>query len=289
MRLKNMNKFSPTRFTKSSIAVVITNLALAIYPNVTFGETTLSGSILLEDALEDSSFGYDGEIGLNNWANLDPEWSTCGDGSLQSPINIRRHENRKRGKRLDLQYYDTNIEVLNNGHTIELKYEPGSEININGQRYELKQFHFHTPSEHTFAGGAHFPLEMHLVHSSADGSLAVVGVMIRTGRENRALPDNERFEQLIPQVASTTYSFDDRINVEDLLPKNMKAYAYSGSLTTPPCSEGVSWFVMKQSVRWSEEQVSILTNALGRLSYASEDGNNNRPIQPRNGRDVKLR
>jgi len=165
--------------------------------------------------------------------------------------------------------------VVNNGHTIQVNYNEGSSIKVDGMTFELKQFHFHGPSEHTI-NGQYFELEMHLVHQSADGSLAVVGVLIREGAENPAFAP---FSDHLPTKSGEEYSSQDTINADDLLPASRLSYRYSGSLTTPPCSEGVKWLVLTTPIEMSGTQIA---------SFKDIIQNNNRPVQPHNGRDIMI-
>jgi carbonic anhydrase len=181
------------------------------------------------------------------WGEYFPE---C-NGFKQSPVNI---QNIKKSVHSEFvfEYEDTPLSVLNNGHTIEVEYEAGSSMTINGDQYRLLQFHFHSPSEHLVDGMA-YPMEMHLVHVNSSGALAVIGVLIESGDENKA------FEKVIsnaPELPGLNEVEHKYVNVSNLLPDNTHEYFnYSGSLTTPPCSEGVGWFAMKHSIELSENQI----------------------------------
>ena len=129
---------------------------------------------------------------------------------------------------------------------------------------------------------------MHLVHRSAEGKLAVVAILINQGEENPAIPDMRRIEQLLPRAEGVKYFLDAGFNVGDLLPDDRRAYAYKGSLTTPPCSEDVQWLVIKEPIEFSAAQVEAFNDALDNLEFASDAGTNNRPAQPLNGRRVRL-
>ena len=146
---------------------------------------------------------------------------------------------------LVFDYHETPLAVENNGRVIEVPYEGGSTLTIGGEVYELLQFHFHSPSEHAFEGGGRFPLELHAVHRNAQGELAVVGIMIRRGAENPGFPTGRFLRQALPRVEGVEFEFpQETLNLADLLPPaGARAYRYSGSLTTPPCSEGVRWHV----------------------------------------------
>jgi len=166
-------------------------------------------------------------------------------------------------------------------------YTPGSSLIVDGNAFEVKQFHFHTPSEHTTEQGAHYPIEMHIVHQNNEGNNAVVSVMIRPGATNPALDALGQLPQLIPLAAGVTYNFNTlSINVGDLLPATRHFSHYTGSLTTPPCTEGVAWYILQTPIEMSEDQIRILRSALNQLTSASSSGTNNRPTQPLNERTI---
>ena len=163
-------------------------------------------------------------------------------------------------------------EVVNNGHAIQVNYDAGSSITVDGIQFELKQFHFHSPSENQIDGKS-FPLEAHLVHADKNGNLAVVSVMYDEGKDNAVvgaawskMPKKEGGKNALPSKAAAT----------GLLPDSRDYYRYNGSLTTPPCSEGVRWIVMKKAMTVSKAQVETFKSTLG---FA-----NNRPVQPVNAR-----
>jgi len=163
-------------------------------------------------------------------------------------------------------------EVFNNGHTIQVNYLPGSSIDIDGQSFELKQFHFHAPSENHINGSSS-PLEVHYVHANDKGQLAVVAVMFKEGNENKPLKGAWLG---MPKIAGDKVSYHSNFNAKYLLPDNKDYYRFNGSLTTPPCSEGVRWLVMKDSLEASKQQIEKFTQLIGH--------DNNRPIQPLNAR-----
>lgn len=223
-------------------------------------------------------FEYQGEAGedeTQEWAELSEHYETCATGQAQSPIDLTS------AAPADLEnvvfaYGETAVTIINNGHTIQVDRITGSQITLNSVDYQLKQFHFHAPSEHTLDGQS-FPIEMHLVHKSADGKLAVVGVFITEGAENPAfapvwshLP-NEESPGLIATGAT--------VQVAGLLPAEQTIYRYSGSLTTPPCSENVTWSVMSQPVEMSAGQIATFTAIIS---------GNNRPVQPVNEQGLQV-
>ncbi len=219
-------------------------------------------------------WGYSGETGPAHWGSLAPEFKMCGEGKSQSPINITGAVKGDLPE-LKFNYDDSDLHLVNNGHTIKADYSSGSSISVGGDRYNLLQFHFHSMSENAIEGEL-FPLEAHLVHANAAGELAVVGVMFKEGEANPLL---EKLWKYTPSKANSTMSVSGSIKVTDLLPKSPAYYAFTGSLTTPPCTEGVRWMVLKQQVTASQEQIAKFRNYF--------DGHDtNRPVQPLYGRTV---
>ncbi len=215
-------------------------------------------------------WSYSGKEGPDNWGRLSKDYHMCRQGAEQSPIDIGGTAGFDGATvtPIDFDYHLNPVEILNNGHTIQVNYAPGSGITVRGKRFELLQFHFHTPSEHA-VGGQRAPMEAHLVHKSADGELAVVGVMMQEGAENMALSE---FWGLMPHKAGETKRGKSTlINARDLLPHDAGFYRYMGSLTTPPCSEGVNWYVMAEPVSVSAAQLQQFETMIGA---------NARPVQP---------
>ena len=215
-------------------------------------------------------WSYEGDSAPDTWAVCNGD---CG-GMHQSPIDISNSTQDFDLTALSTSYNNVPIDIFNNGHTVEFSYAEGSALNLNGESFELLQFHFHTDSEHT-VNGNHFPMECHLVHqNSASGALAVVSVLIEEGEENEFLAT---FSDNYPENEGDTFTSEALVNVEHLLPENGAYYNYSGSLTTPPCSEEVSWFVMKNPVQASSTQISNMHAILS---------DNYRPTQALNGRII---
>ncbi|MBP5985661.1 MAG: carbonic anhydrase family protein [Azonexus sp.] len=216
---------------------------------------------------------YEGVGGPENWAKLDPKNKTCAIGERQSPIDI------KDGIKVDLEpikfaYRPSTFRIVDNGHTIQVEIGESS-ISLTGKTYELVQFHFHRPSEEK-VNGQRFDMVVHLVHKSDDGQLAVVAVLLERGTENpfiQTLWNNMPLEKNQPVAPPTTL-----VDLNTLLPATRNYYTYMGSLTTPPCSEGVLWLVMKQPVQVSQDQINIFSRLYK---------NNARPIQPAGGRLIK--
>lgn len=212
---------------------------------------------------------YSGESGPENWGDLDPSFVLCKDGTSQSPIDLTNATSTELEDHR-IVYRDTPLVIINNGHTIQVDYSGNSYMRLDKERYRLLQFHFHTPSEHTKDGQA-YPMEAHLVHMNDNGQLAVIGVHMKVGDTNRFLEDiwaNMPSEEGEIEV-------DKEINVKDFLPDEDGHYNYSGSLTTPPCSEGVNWIVLHKAVEISLQQLQ---------AFQAIFPMNARPVQPLNDR-----
>jgi len=241
----------------------------------------LLSSLLVASSLLASShathWGYTGHEGPSNWGDLDSKYTMCKAGSSQSPINISKAVTIESDDLKDIKFnYRTGASgVVNNGHTVQVNVKGGSFITVDGIKFSLKQFHFHTPSENQIEG-KNFPLEAHFVHASEDGKLAVVAVMFEDGKENPIL---KKIWNKMPHNAGKTAScgLPSKV-INDLLPKEREYYRFSGSLTTPPCSEGVRWFVMKDYSHISAAQ----TKEFLELFHHA----NNRPVQAINARKV---
>ncbi|MFT5700999.1 MAG: carbonic anhydrase [Desulforhopalus sp.] len=222
-------------------------------------------------AAEKVHWGYTGETAPANWGKLAPEFSICASGKNQSPINLTGMVEGELPP-LTVAYKVGGNEVVNNGHTIQVNYVPGSTISVNNATYELKQFHFHSPSENNIENTS-YPMEAHFVHADKDGNLAVVAVMYETGKHNTEL---EKAWELMPVNTDGKQALMTEVDANVLLPANRDYYRFNGSLTTPPCSEGVKWFVLKTVDTASKEQI-------GKFAHTIHH-DNNRPIQPVNAR-----
>ncbi len=217
-------------------------------------------------------WGYTGDAGADRWGRLSPDFALCDSGKNQSPIDITGALDTSL-KPLRMHYGKTMYEVIHNGHTVQVNSQPGSVLHLEGKEYELKQVHFHAPSENHIDGKS-FPMEAHFVHADAEGNLAVVGVMFETGDKNEALA---RYWQHMPGKHSRK-PLKKTVQAGGLLPENLEDYyRFNGSLTTPPCSEGVKWMVLKTPVMASDKQIQQFTEAVGV---------NNRPVQPINARVI---
>jgi len=216
---------------------------------------------------------YSGSEGPEHWAEIDKSFSACGAGREQSPIDIQATRTADLPP-IQFAYQPVPLHVVNNGHTIQVNYAPGSFITVGARRYQLMQFHFHHPSEEHIDGKT-YEMVAHLVHADPSGNLAVVAVLLDSGAANPAiaglwqhLPDHEGPEQRLDAV---------KIDVTGLLPQTRGYYTFAGSVTTPPCSEHVTWFVLKTPTKISAAQAK---------TFATLYPLDARPVQPLNGREV---
>lgn len=239
--------------------------------------TVFVGVFFLASPFSEASGGkahwsYSGHSGPNNWGNLSPEYFLCREGKHQSPIDISRTEPNKLHP-IKTHYNGTPVKVLNNGHAIQVNYNPGSYMAIGSHKYNLLQFHFHSPSENT-VNGRPFDMEMHLVHKADNGQIAVLAVFLKKGKNNTAL---QKIWDSMPASVGQTKSSGASINVTELLPSTESYWHFTGSFTTPPCTEHVVWIVLQNTVTVSESQVNKF------LSIIGEDA---RPVQPVNWRTI---
>ena len=223
-------------------------------------------------AQEGVDWSYKGESGPEHWGDLSPEFAACSKGVEQSPIDIPASAPVNPAD-IAFNYKSKALEIFNNGHTVQVAYTNGGWITLEGVAYNLEQFHFHAASEHAI-GGARTPLELHLVHKNARGGLAVIGVLLKAGAENLAYaPVMQSLPAQVSQQATLVRGVT--VDANQLLPAQRSYWRYDGSLTTPPCSEGVKWLVMNTPVELSEAQIAAFTTIFK---------NNARPVQPLNSR-----
>ncbi len=216
---------------------------------------------------------YEGDGGPENWGDLKEEYATCKIGTAQSPIDVSAGTDSE-FRELGASYTSVPLSVLHNGHTVQFNTDGAGAIVLGGVTFKLAQVHFHAPSEHT-VDHTHAPLEAHFVHKSDSGALAVVGVFLYPGASNPAL---EALMLHLPEHETPVATYEDvKINPSDLLPKDQHFTWYLGSLTTPPCSEGVNWHVMRTSIEASKEQIDRMASVMGM---------NARPVQDVHGRRV---
>ncbi len=227
---------------------------------------------------EHAHWSYHGSDGPTVWGTLSPEYAECGRGTRQSPIDlpvaVGVEAPSEAPAALRAAHHEHVIDVINDGHTVKVVYDDGDDLMLGDKTYSLVQYHFHAPSEHT-VGGAHFPLELHLVHRAQDGALAVLAVLLEKG------PHNDNFDPVLthlPQVTGGAEHVEHvAIDVDQMLPHTRSVFSYTGSLTTPPCTEGVRWLVMRVPVSLDAGQINRLADLLH---------DNARPVQPLGERRV---
>ncbi|STQ85903.1 carbonic anhydrase family protein [Helicobacter muridarum] len=221
-------------------------------------------------------WSYSGESGPKMWGELDPSYSACKMEKFQSPINILDSKTTKSSANFILKnaYTVNSKDIVNNGHTIQVNFNPGNSLVFDGVSYDLVQLHFHTPSENQLNNRS-FPAEVHMVHKDSSGNLLVVGVFIKQGNTNLAL---QSILKAAPNKPNTKIDFKD-ISLSSLLPQNIAYYQFQGSLTTPPCSGNVTWVVMRDSIDASKSQIHALNEIMK---------DNARDVQPLNGRTISI-
>jgi len=213
-------------------------------------------------------WGYEGDMGPEKWGK---EFPTCSAGKSQSPLDIKGPFVKSRVV-VSADYKEGPLKMLNNGHTIQVVVTPGSKLRIDGIAHELLQFHFHRPSEEKIDGKP-MAMVVHFVHKNAEGKLAVLGVLLKEGNEN---PGIKTLWANLPKEEGVEYAPDGvNFNPGNLLPREFDFYSYEGSLTTPPCTEGVRFFILKTTVNIAKEQVQAFPFKM-----------NARPVQPLNGREL---
>jgi len=218
-------------------------------------------------------WSYEGEAGPANWGKINPAWAKCGNGNRQSPIDIRD------GMKVDLEqitfdYHPSSFNVTDNGHTVQVMVGSGNFITVANRTYELVQFHFHRPSEERINGKG-FEMVMHLVHKDSEGRIAMLALLLERGKPQPVIQtvwNNlplEKFDTAAPSTA---------LDPMDLIPARREYFTFMGSMSTPPCQEGVLWLVMKEPVQASPAQMALFSRL-----YPL----NARPAQPSNGRIIK--
>ncbi len=218
-------------------------------------------------------WGYDGPDGPGHWGAISPDFATCGTGKAQSPIDIGAFDAHG-ATTISTDYHAGPLTLLNNGHTVQANFAPGSKLTSGGHDFTLIQVHFHTPSEH-IVSGKHYPLVAHFVHADSHGALAVLGVFFEEGAAN---PELAKLVAAAPAHPETAHAVDGAtLDPNGLVPTSHSVYRYSGSLTTPPCTEGVNWHVAMEHMTASGEQIAALHAIMG---------NNARPVQALNDRHL---
>lgn len=221
---------------------------------------------------ETTHWDYDGQEGPEHWGEIHPEYDICDRGQNQSPINLVADVHADLPK-LEFEYDNRGIlKEVNTGHAIQESVPPGNYVFIEEDRFELKQFHFHSPSEHLVEDES-FPMEVHLVHQNEQGQYVVIGLLFVEGERNEVM---DRLPSFRRERGENPYG--DTVSVDELVTDRGDYFLYNGSLTTPPCTEGVKWIVIKQPIIASPEQIEHYHDLLG--------FDNNRPIQPHNSRII---
>jgi carbonic anhydrase len=221
-----------------------------------------------------ANWSYDGKTGPLNWAHLDPAYAACGHGKEQSPIDIRGAHLDKALKPIEFHYISGAMTLTNTGHTIQVTPPAGSYIVADGVRYNLVQFHFHHPGEETVKGKLP-DMDIHFVHKSADGKIAVIAVRLNEGNANAVLAS---LWPHLPQKVGATDKTTEEMSPAGLLPQDRGYWTYEGSLTAPPCTEGVRWFVFEEQAELSRDQLK---------AFATLYKINSRMVQATRGRKIE--
>jgi carbonic anhydrase len=237
---------------------------------------TLFGTVAIvaQEGERHVHWAYNGKDGPKKWGTLDPAYAECKLGHHQSPIDIH-HTEKAALPPIQFDYKSSPLSIVDNGHTVMVNYAPGSFITVGDHRYQLTQFHFHHPSEEHINGKG-FDMVIHLVHSDGKGNLAVVAVLLKPGKANTAL---EAVWDHLPKVKNKVTAVESvSVNAADLLPADRGYYTFEGSLTTPPCTEPVTWFVLKAPEEISNGEVEV---------FARLYPHDSRPVQKLDGRVVR--
>lgn len=233
------------------------------------------------DSVRPSEWGYEGSLSPEHWSELNPAYETCAAGRMQSPVDIdtssamtvsRGHTVAYEESDLTVAHHAQVHDILDNGHTIQVDIDEGSVLRTLRDTYHLKQFHFHSPSENRIDGKV-YPLEAHFVHQSDSGQLAVISAFYEEGAHHAQL--EMIIEHFPSEKGKLTILEDESVDPNLHLPSNHDAYHFYGSLTTPPCTEGVEWLILKEVSQASPAQLQVFSERL----Y-----HNNRPVQAWNDR-----
>lgn len=214
---------------------------------------------------------YDGAEGPDHWGELEAAYGACSAGKNQSPVNLTGFTKAELAP-IQFDYKTSGDQIINNGHTVQVNFAEGSAITVNGHAFGLKQFHVHAPSENQINGKS-FPMEAHFVHADANGNLAVVAVMFEEGATNAEL---EKAWKAMPHQADEKVALNENVLGTAIMPEDKSYYRFNGSLTTPPCTEGVTWLVLKKPVSASKKQIEEFMHVMHH--------HNNRPVQLTNAR-----
>lgn len=243
--------------------------------SISFNKSVIAGALLAlagTAVAGEGHWSYEGKEAPEHWGSLKNEFALCKQGVNQSPIDIRALADADLSP-LQLDYQGKVASVINNGHTLQANFGTGNQLTLEGNSFELKQVHMHAPSENTI-NGKQYPLEAHFVHADADGRLAVIGIMFEEGASN---PGFAALAPAYPAKASDAVPFGAELSPKAFFPQSLDYFRFNGSLTTPPCSEGVRWVVLKQVQTLSADELKAFTSVYS---------NNARPVQPVNARIV---
>jgi carbonic anhydrase len=251
--------------------------ASAAAPTSTPSTATIDAGAAAAEPPAHVAWGYTGDGAPDKWGDLEPNFTLCKDGKAQTPIDISGKVAKSPAlKGLVFQYPTIPLAIFNNGHTVQVPNLGPAAVAEGQKKWNLLQFHFHAPSEHTL-DGKQYDAEVHFVHANDKGELAVVGVFVKKGKENAAL--KAVFDNAPSDVGTSPKPVAGAtVNLKAVLPANPGYFTYDGSLTVPPCSEGVTWFVMKAPIEASAEQIAKF--------HEVTHGDTDRPVQPLNGRKV---
>ena len=264
------------------VLLIAVGISLLIFSSISLLRESIAAQKSSQHKADRAHWGYEADNGPSRWGELNRDWVLCAMGKHQSPIDFRGARLKKFDKmKLEIPAANLTIihqthvfDVLDNGHTIQINFDKGETFTIGNVRYELRQYHFHSPSEHT-VNGRHYPMEMHLVHISKDKKLAVIGVFIEEGQHNNAF--DTIWSNLPLETGQEVHLENVQVDIDDMLPENKATYRYTGSLTTPPCSEDVRWFVYVEPIQLSRDQIK---------AFQKKFRGNNRPTQPLNDRTL---
>lgn len=216
-------------------------------------------------------WSYEGATAPSHWGELSPGYAACGQGKNQSPVDIKAAVQASLPP-LRTRYRQAGKSIVDNGHTIQVAFDPGNVLTLDGISFEMRQVHFHAPSEHLIDGKS-YPLEAHFVHADQEGHLAVIAVMYKLGAPN---PGIARLWAQMPTQPGRPAPLKSTVRPSALMPVSLSYYRYNGSLTTPPCTEGVRWLVLKKTLTVSKAQVEAFRNTMHQPT--------DRPAQPLNAR-----
>lgn len=232
-----------------------------------YGSLLLAAASAAQQQAAPEHWDYGTLHGPSHWSELNPDFAPCGNGHHQSPIDIRNPQKADLPP-LQFDYKPVPLDIIDNGHTIMINYAPGSSLTVGGKRYELKQFHFHRPSEEKIDGKG-FAMTVHLVYADAQGKLVVVAVLLQQGEDNSLV--RELWSNMPTEKEKEEHLNNIQIDMDGLLPADRSYYTFSGSLTTPPCTEDVTWFVLKHPVTVSAAEIE---------QFSRLYRNDARPTQP---------